>query len=793
MIRRPPLFLWTARQKMRTPQDNPENGEEILHSNAGGSLTLAGSKSLMLAGRALLYFLPFSALAGLWLWTHSSLSAEPVFLIFYATLGLCAGLCFALAKAHTRCKAAKAALREERERQRQLLDASPNGILETDTQGRILFANRACHKGVGYEEGSLIGGHIRDLLPERVRGSVMASLSLAASGRAIPNPYQTQNVTREGRVIDVEIAWNSKRDKRGQITGFVSIITDITARRKAEENLKDSETRYRAIFEQSSDSIALIRMEDGQVVTFNENAHRHLGYSREEFSRLNLADFDALVLKGDSHRRISEMLEKRTLQTRHRTKEGGFREIEAASSAMSIQGERYLLLIWQDVTAGRRAEEELYKRAHYDPLTGLANRRLFSERLQQALKLSRRKRRQTVLLFIDLDRFKHVNDTLGHHVGDQVLKFASKRLVKCVRETDTVARSGGDEFLIVLPETNGRADATIVAEKIVDHLSRPFQVEGRTLYLGASCGITISPDDGEEASTLMKNADMAMYKAKGAGRNFFCFFNREIKKVAEERSLMEWDLRRALAKQEMLVYYQPIVDLKSLKTISLEALVRWKHPHKGLIPPHKFIPLAEESNLIAQIDAWVIETACRQVCEWRKRYNLNLSLSANLSGREFSTGNLLSMVSTALEKSHLPPGALTVEVTEGVMLDPDKEAASKLHALKGIGIKIAIDDFGTGYSSLSYLSKYPVDLLKIDQSFIRGIGSDPKKSPLVKAIVRMGQSLKLKVVAEGVSDHPTLSFLMQLHCDAAQGFYFSQPLAAEDYEAVLHARHSESL
>lgn len=385
-----------------------------------------------------------------------------------------------------------------------------------------------------------------------------------------------------------------------------------------------------------------------------------------------------------------------------------------------------------------------------------------------------------------------MNDTLGHPTGDIILKKTAGRLLSCVRETDTVARFGGDEFLILLTNIRGQKEIEKVGKEILEKMAQPFQLKKRDVFLGASIGITIAPDDGDDVNTLMKNVDMAMYKVKGRGRNGLHFFSEHLEKTAKNSTLMEWDLRRAVKNQEIVVYYQPVVDLSSLKTVSLEALVRWKHPHQGLVPPDQFIPIAEHSDLICEIGEWVLQSACTQMKHWQEHYDFDASLSVNVSTRQFKYDGFWSSLTMALDKSQLETKYLTLEITESMMLDPGGyDAVNMLRTLKKLGVKVSIDDFGTGYSSLSYLSQYPIDLLKIDQSFIKGISEVPEKRPLVEAIVLMAQSLNLKVIAEGIETHEDLSYLMDLGCDKGQGYYFSKPLSSQAYEKILRKQTQE--
>ncbi len=439
--------------------------------------------------------------------------------------------------------------------------------------------------------------------------------------------------------------------------------------------------------------------------------------------------------------------------------------------------------VFSDITKRKQAEEKIYFRANHDALTGLANRMLFSERLEQAIKQARRTQKRTAVIFIDLNRFKQVNDRLGHNVGDFVLKETAKRLQNCVRETDTVARISGDEFLIMLTDVTGRAEATQVVEKVLTTLSQPYVFEKHSIFVGGSCGITVAPDDGENVPRLLKNADMAMYEAKSSGQNAFHFFNRQMKQSAEERASLEGALKKAIKAENLVIHFQPILDFNTSALVALEALVRWRHPKHGLLFPPAFIPLAEASNLVAQIDRWVIRVACEQIKAWRERFNLDTALSVNVSRHQFRDAVFWDFLSQALSKSGLPPERLILEITESLILNSKQDISQKLKKLKTSGVKTAIDDFGTGYSSLTYLSECAIDFMKIDQSFIHDIESDSKKKALVKTMLRMGKSLKMRVIAEGVETKAAYLFLKEIGCELGQGHYFCKPLpiaACED-------------
>lgn len=431
------------------------------------------------------------------------------------------------------------------------------------------------------------------------------------------------------------------------------------------------------------------------------------------------------------------------------------------------------------------AKVELDHLAHHDALTNLPNRMLMQDRLGQAIEVARRQRRQLAVMYMDLDRFKHINDSLGHAVGDELLKSVTQRLVACVRHSDTVSRQGGDEFMLLLPYIEHAGDAAVSAQKMLAALAEPHHIDGSDIHISVSIGISIYPDDGQDAQTLIKCADTAMYYAKENGRNSYKFFEQDMNTRAVQRQLIESSLRQALDRQEFVLHYQPKINLQSGIIVGAEALVRWQHPQRGLLSPVEFVPVAEDSGLIRPIGRWVLREACLQARAWLRAGLPPITVAVNTSALEFRAEDFLENLRAILEETQLEPRYLELELTESVFMRDAESTGSLLQAIAGLGVKLAIDDFGTGYSSLSYLSRFPIDTLKIDQSFVNRMNCSPDDANIVSAVISMGKSLRQQVIAEGVETPEQHTRLLALHCDEGQGYYFGRPVPAEALATLL--------
>jgi len=545
--------------------------------------------------------------------------------------------------------------------------------------------------------------------------------------------------------------------------------------------------RFRQAMNLTADAIFLLNRSTMLFIDVNDSACRMFGYTREELYALGPMD-----LSCDSR----ETLERRYDETIATGQSSGLFEVVACRrdgtqfpAELQRQVQRrgddwVIIVILRDITERKDAHRRLQRLAHYDPLTGLPNRTLFYETLAKTLAQAEQNQWRLAVLFIDLDRFKNINDTLGHAIGDELLRQFCDRLAQCVRVRDTVGRLGGDEFALILIIPHSQLDAVVVANKIREVLRHPFDLRGFEASITASIGITLYPDDARDPETLVKYADTAMYKAKEAGRNTYRFFTADMNLQVLARLELENALHKAIENEEFVLYYQPKLQINTGRMVGVEALIRWVRPGHGMVSPGEFIPLLEETGLIVRVGAWVIEAACRQLALWTHSWAGPIPISVNVSGRQFLEGNLEQVVLEAIRKNNIEPDCLELELTESSLMFNTEQAITELHRLKALGIQISIDDFGTGYSSLAYLKRFPIDKLKIDIAFIREVTTNPDDAAIALAIINMAHSLKLQVIAEGVETAAQLSYLRRHRCDQMQGFYFSQAVSCDALERM---------
>jgi len=540
---------------------------------------------------------------------------------------------------------------------------------------------------------------------------------------------------------------------------------------------------------QSGEGIILVDAQDGDLLDANAAFCRLLGYRAEEVMGLLLKDL--LNCNEDAVKRyLNQILSESrhvTSEEQYRRKDGAWLDVEIGAYVVFHAGKNVVCIMVRDITERKFAEQRIKYLAQYDALTNLPNRTLLRDRLQQELAHADRNRWLVAVVFLDLDRFKVINDSLGHYIGDLLLQAIAQRLIGAVRNGDSVSRQGGDEFVIVVSQIKDNDDVNGIADKLLHVVSRAYDIQGQEITISTSIGISLYPRDGTDIETLMKHADLAMYQAKAVGGNDYRTFSSDMDVGVRERLDLENNLRHALEFEQFYLVYQPQVRLASGRVCGMEALLRWRHPDLGEILPVKFIPLAEETGLILSIGEWVLRRACGQLNAWRRQGFDDLTISVNLSARQLLQKDLVRRISSVLEETGLPAALLDLELTESMLMDNMRDNIAMLRSLRAVGIAIFIDDFGTGYSSLAYLHSLPIETLKIDRSFVRAIASRDGDAPIAKAVIALAHSLKLKVIAEGVETGEQLEFLLRHGCDIIQGYYFSKPLTADDFIELLRS------
>ncbi|MDK9724981.1 MAG: EAL domain-containing protein [Sterolibacteriaceae bacterium MAG5] len=608
-----------------------------------------------------------------------------------------------------------------------------------------------------------------------------------ASGRIIDD-LETTRLTKSGQAVEVRAHAAALRRPDGSIGGMLCLMADNHERRQAEQRLQLSDK----VFQNTQEGI-VITDGSGHIISVNPAFTAVTGYQPEDVLGHNPS-----ILQSGRHdagfyaAMWTELARSGQWQGEiwNRRRNGEIYPEWLNISAVRDGGGRivYYVAVFSDISLVKQNEERLHRLAHFDALTGLPNRLLFTDRLQHALVQARRSESLVGLLFIDLDRFKLVNDTLGHRNGDLLLQEAAHRLAGAVRAQDTVARLGGDEFTVILPDLTSPAGGANVAEKIIEAMAAPFRLQGRDVFIGASVGIAVYPMSGDEAETLIKHADIAMYRAKEAGRNTYQYYRPGHEEPSRDVFELEHGLRHALERGELSLVYQPEVAIETGQVVTVEALLRWHHPTRGNIPPAEFIPVAEDSGLIGAIGDWVLRQACAQNKAWQDSGLPPVRIAVNLSVRQLRNVRFAERVAEILDETGLAAEWLEVELTESMIMQYAKDTMGILWQLRSMGVRISIDDFGTGYSSLSYLKRLPVDSLKIDRSFVEGIDTDANDQAISNAIIALANSLNLRVVAEGVETEQQLWFLRDHACCDAQGYFFSQPVDAQKLSSFLRHR-----
>ena len=572
-----------------------------------------------------------------------------------------------------------------------------------------------------------------------------------------------------------------------QIGGFY-------ARALALDRLRDSEEIYANMVELAAIGISHVDL-DGRFIHVNRRLCEMLGYTRDELLQLTVRQVshpeDILLTEKNRQRLMRGEIDSFTAEKRYLRKDGApmWAHLSVASRRSADGRRLHDISIIEDITERKEAQSRVQYLATHDEMTGLANRTLFNELIEHAVARERRENGRFAVLYIDLDRFKIINDTLGHEAGDHLLKDMASRLKANVRGSDVLARLGGDEFVLMATQVPDRPTAALIARKLLLLALKPVETGGQQCRVTASIGIAMFPDDATDATTLMKSADMAMYRAKEEGKNGFQFYSADIGAITEKRLRIETGLRNALLNDELSLHYQAKVSMRGGEIRGVEALLRWSHPEFGTLSPAQFIPVAEDSGLIVPIGHWVITTACTQAVAWLRQGLPPLCMAVNLSPVQFQEPNLVETLARVLKETGMPPELLELEITESVMLHDMEEAAARLTAIRDLGVRLAIDDFGTGYSSLSQLKRFPIDTVKIDRSFIRGIPTDKDDMAITEAILMLGRTLGVTIVAEGVETGEQEAFLSRHACHEMQGFYFSRPIPPEEF-AAFYRSHS---
>lgn len=570
------------------------------------------------------------------------------------------------------------------------------------------------------------------------------------------------------------------------------LIQDISLKRQQEQALRDAEIRYRSIFENAVEGIFQTSVA-GQYLSANPALARIYGYDSVADLEKGLTSIDAQLYVAHGRRAEFKMLmdmngRVQNFESQVYRKDGTI--IWISENARTVVNDAGEILYYEgsveDITERRNYEEKMRHQATHDSLTGLPNRYLLEDRLQQSINYAERYHTRLAVAFIDLDQFKHINDTLGHDAGDRLLLTVAERLSALVRESDTVVRLGGDEFVILLSSVHKTEDITHTLQRVLASIAQPVALNGLDFNISCSIGVSIYPEDGAQANILLKNADSAMYKAKQSGRNNFQFFTRKLNAILQERMDIERRLRHAIKKEELLLHYQPKIDLANNRINGAEALIRWQPKGGAMISPARFIPVAEETGLIGEIGDWVLTTACMQSRLFAEKFGRPILVSVNLSPRQFShKKGLAQHVADVIASTGADPASIELEITESTLAEDMASFIDTLHELKAVGVKLAIDDFGTGYSSMTYLKDFPIDRLKIDQGFVYNLEQTPANEAILNAIVTLGRNLGLKVIAEGVETQYQRDFLAKIGCDELQGYWFSKPLTIADFEKLL--------
>ncbi len=663
----------------------------------------------------------------------------------------------------------------------ELIASSGDGLVAYDRNLKHVAWNPRMEELTGVSPDAALGRGLLEVFPTPRQGEIAGLLERALRGETVQaDDFAWTSRAGEERWLSAVFA--PHRDAAGGIRGVVGVVRDVTDRRLVAESTAPVALEFRRLVEQSV--VGMYVIQDGRYRYANPKLASTLGYTQAEILALdsiaNLVALDDHALVLSRVRQTLEGSEDGIAYTFHAiSKTGEPVEVEVLEAAFELEGRPAILGTLIDITERRRKEAQIVAQAYNDPLTKLPNRARLVDRLDVDVAQAKRHGRKLAVVYVDIDFFKYVNDSWGHSTGDSLLQSLALRLKRSVREADTVARMGGDEFVILVPELRHNEDLAGIATKILALIARPFSLDGRTIQIAASIGIASYPEDGADSESLLRNADAAMYRAKELGRNNFQLCTRELTEKAAERLALQKGLRLALEQDELVLHYQPITSIVTGRTVGVEALVRWQHPSKGQVGPNTFIPVAEETGLILPLGDWVLRSACADLRRWHQAWMPDLRVSVNFSARQFRERNLAHLVERALTEASLEPRHLEVEITESIAMEGAEIVVANLNILRNMGVGIAIDDFGTGYSSMSYLKRYPVTSLKIDRSFVTDLPINPADAGIVRAIIEMARGSNLNVIAEGVETKEQFQLLQEYGCNEMQGYWISRPQAAE--------------
>ena len=673
-----------------------------------------------------------------------------------------------------------------RERLELILNTLPYGIQENTTDGKVTYSNPAHHEILGYPEGELVGKRIWDHEEdEEASNRLKEYLDFLVKERPEPEPYITKNRRKDGSYLWMKVVWDYQLNKANEVQGFISVISDISDSVAKERRLQQAAE----VFKSTGEGV-VITDRDTNIIDVNQAFCEITGYAEDEIIGKQPSYFSS----GKHDNWFYENLWKTIKSKGHwrgelwdRRKNGElFPQLTTISEMVDEQGDTTgYVAVSRDITAFKDVEQRLEFLANHDPLTELPNRVLLIERLQQSILHAERNDNLFAVLLIDIDRLKTVNDSLGHAVGDQILKELAGRLQGSVRADDTVARISGDEYVIILQDVGSVEHTVNAVSKIMSAFNPVFEYDHHEIGVTASIGISMYPSDGKDFATLLRNADVAMYRAKEDGRNSYQFYKEEMTAIAFERLFLENAIRKAIQNEEFFIVYQPQFDMLSRRIIGIEALIRWNHPEQGVVSPGKFIPVAEQTGQIREIGSWVLKQACHQAAQWLEQGFSFGRISVNVAGPQIQQAHFEQHVRQILEQTDLPAEYLELEVTESFVMQGIRHGIGYLHALRQLGVRISIDDFGTGYSSLSYLKSLPIDKIKIDQSFIHDIPIDPNDMAITQAIIALSEAMGLEVLAEGVETREQVEFLTQHGCGQAQGFLYSRPVDQQQISKLL--------